>query len=333
VDPENPVTLTDPIRVVPVAGPSPDEDHQVRGCLLEPQPRLPAWFGYDEVGSALFEQITALPTYYLTRTERGLLHRHAPEMAELLDHERIAELGSGSAKKTRLLLESCLRRGARTYLPIDVDRSVLESSSALLRAELPQLRITPLRGRYEDALSWLRSCGHGPLAVAFLGSNLGNATPDERSALLGEISRTLRPGDGFLVSADLAKPGEALERCYNDPPGHRAFTQFRLNYLTRLNRRYGAEFELDDFVPEAVHNPENSTVEGFVRARTDREVPIPGLDLTLHLRRGETINVGYSAKFDGRRLVDEITARGFALRQQWVDAEARYGLYLFGRTG
>ena len=324
--------LTDPNDVIPVAGPSSDEQRHVRDCLLEPQPRLPAWFGYDEVGSALFEQITALPTYYLTRAERGLLHRHAPEMAELLDHERIAELGSGSAKKTRLLLASCLQRRARTYLPIDVDRSVLESSSALLRAELPQLRITPLWGRYEDALSWLRSCDHSPLAVAFFGSNLGNATPAERTALLGEVSRTLRPGDDFLISADLVKPSAELERCYNDPPGHRAFAQFRLNYLTQLNRRYGAEFALDDFVPEAVHNPDTSTVEGYVRARADREVPIPGLDLTLHLGRGETINVGYSAKFDSSRLIDEITARGFALREQWVDADARYGLYLFGRT-
>lgn len=325
---------TESNEIVPVIGSqgAQDQDTTVRECLQETPPRLPAWFGYDSVGSALFEQITALPTYYLTRVERGLLECHAPQMAELLGHARIAELGSGNAKKTRLLLESCTRLRETMYLPIDIDRAVLESSSAELRSALPQLRVTPLWGRYEDGLNWLRTRGDEPLAVAFLGSNLGNATPQERRALLGEIARSLRPGDDFLVSADLDKPADVLERCYNDPSGHQAFARFRLNYLTQLNRRYGADFSLDEFVPEALYKPEISTVEGNLYAQVDRTVPIPGLGLTLPLRRGDSINVGYSAKFDSHQLADDIAARGFTLRQRWLDTNTHYGIFLFRRT-
>lgn len=209
---------------------------------------------------------------------------------------------------------------------------MLESSSASLRSELPQLRVTPLWGRYEDGLRWLRTRGSAQQVIALLGSNLGNAPAHERRALLGEIARTLRLGDGFLLSADLDKPSDALERCYNDPDGHQAFAQFRLNYLTQLNQHYGAEFSLDDFVPLAVHNPRTSAVEGYLRAGKGLEVPIPGLDLTLRLRQRDVINVGYSAKFDSRRLADDVAARGFGLRQQWIDAATQYGVFLFDRT-
>ena len=321
-------------QVVPVigSGGGQGQDAAVRECLRETPPRLPAWFGYDPVGSTAFEQITALPTYYLSRVERDLLDHHAPEVAALLGNTWIAELGSGNAKKTRLLLESCARLRETTYLPIDIDRAVLDSSSAELCSALPQLRVVPLWGRYEDGLAWLRTRGDSPLVVAFLGSNLGNATLQERRALLGEITRTLRPGDDFLVSADLDKPGDVLERCYNDPGGHRAFAQFRLNYLTQLNARCGADFALDDFVPEATYDPDTSTVEGHLRAQVDRTVEIPGLDLTLHLRRGDSINVGYSAKFDSHRLTDEIAGHGFELRQRWIDTSAQYAIFLFRRT-
>uniref|UniRef100_UPI0003661E0D L-histidine N(alpha)-methyltransferase n=1 Tax=Nocardiopsis halotolerans TaxID=124252 RepID=UPI0003661E0D len=146
-------------RVVPVAdrGDTVPEDAVVRDCLRRTPPRLPPWLGYDAVGSALFEQITELPTYYLTRVERELLERHAPEMAELLACGRIAELGSGSAKKTRLLLEGCVRLRGTTYLPIDVDRGMLRSSGAALCAELDGLEVTGLWGRYEAGLDWLRT--------------------------------------------------------------------------------------------------------------------------------------------------------------------------------
>lgn len=321
------------VGVLPVAdrGEAVPEDVLVRNCLRQTPPRLPPWLGYDAVGSDLFEQITELPTYYLTRVERGLLERHSPEIAELLACGRIAELGSGSAKKTRLLLESCVRLRRTTYLPIDVDRNMLESSGAALCAELEHLEVAGLWGHYEAGLEWLRTHPGEPLAVAFLGSSFGNTTREERDALLGEIARSLGPGEGFLVSADLDKDREALEACYNDPPGYSAFADFRLNYLTQLNRRYGANFVLDDFVPRAYYNADTSTVEGCLHVRADRTVPIPGLGLTLRLSRGQFLNVGYSVKFEPQRLAREVGAHGFDLQAQWRDPEARYGLFLFRR--
>ncbi|MFD6949211.1 hypothetical protein A6A08_05510 [Nocardiopsis sp. TSRI0078] len=319
--------------VLPVAGrgDAVPEDTVVRDCLQQTPPRLPPWLGYDAVGSELFEQITELPTYYLTRVERALLEHHSPEIAELLACGRIAELGSGSAKKTRLLLESCVRLRETTYLPIDVDQSMLRSSGAALCSELDRLEVTGLWGRYEAGLDWLSTHPGEPLAVVFLGSSFGNATREERDSLLGEIARSLDPGESFLVSADLDKSREVLETCYNDPAGHSAFAGFRLNYLTQLNRRYGAGFVLDDFVPEACYNADTSTVEGRLRAQADRTVPVPGLGLTLRIPRGQFLNVGYSVKFDGRQLAREVGAHGFHLRAQWRDPEAQYGLFLFRR--
>ncbi|WP_370013109.1 L-histidine N(alpha)-methyltransferase [Nocardiopsis sp. LDBS0036] len=323
------------VRVLPLAdrGDAVPDDTVVRDCLRQSPPRLPPWLGYDAVGSALFERITELPTYYLTRVERDLLERHSAEIAELLACGRIAELGSGSAKKTRLLLESCLRLRGTAYLPIDVDRGMLESSGAALCAELDRLEVTGLWGRYEAGLDWLRTHPGEPLAVAFLGSSFGNATRGERDALLGEIARTLRPGEAFLVSADLDKGREALETCYNDPAGYSAFADFRLNYLTRLNDLYGAGFVLDDFVPEACYDADTTTVEGRLRARADQAVPVPGLGLTVRVPRGRFLNVGYSVKFDVRGLADEVGAHGFSLGARWLDPGAQYGLFLFRRDG
>lgn len=308
------------------------EDTVVRGLLQQTPPRLPPWLGYDAVGSELFEQITELPTYYLTRVERALLERHAAQIAESLGGGRIAELGSGSAKKTRLLLEHCVRLRRTTYLPIDVDQDMLRSSAATLRSELDDLEILGLWGRYESALEWLRDRAGEPLAVVFLGSSFGNATRAERGELLRGVSRCLRPGEVFMLSADLDKSAEALETCYNDPPGYAAFADFRLNYLTRLNERYGAGFVLDDFIPWAHYDADTSTVEGRLHARSDQTVPVPGLGITLRLPRGRFLNVGYSVKFDERGLAREVGAHGFGLRSQWVDREARYGLFLFQRT-
>lgn len=318
------VRLPDPGDIVP-------QDTVVRDQLRSTPPRLPPWLGYDAVGSRLFEQITDLPTYYLTRVERALLERHASEIAEALDCGRIAELGSGSAKKTRLLLENHLRLRPTTYLPIDVDESMLRSSAATLCSGLGALTVTGLWGRYEAGLEWLRSHDDEPLCVIFLGSSFGNATREERDGLLGEIARCLRPGESLLVSADLDKGREVLESCYNDPPGHSAFADFRLNHLTRLNHLYGADFVLDDFAPDAWYNPETSTVEGRLLARADRTVHVPGLGVTLHLPRGRFINVGYSVKFDERGLADEMGAHGFSPSTRWLDTEAGYGLFLFRR--
>ena len=307
-----------------------DDGTAIARCLREAVPRFPAWFGYDELGSELFESITRLPTYYLTRVERGLLRRHAAEMAEAVDCPRLVELGSGSAEKTALLLAECQRRRPTTYLPIDVSREMLDRSATALRDQVPGLRVTGLWGRYEAGLARIRADGE-PVVIAMIGSNLGNTTPAERDALLDEIAAALQPGDGFLLSVDLVKSAEQFDRCYNDPPGETAFARFRLNHLTHANRRFGAAFDVDEFDPRAAYDVAASVVEGSLHARCAQRVPVPGLGLTLSLRRGDTLNVGFSAKFDRDDLVADLAARRLHHRAEWVDPEWAYAVLLFRR--
>jgi L-histidine Nalpha-methyltransferase len=301
----------------------------LRAALAEPVPRIPPVFGYDELGSRLFEAITELPTYYLTRVEWALLRRHAGEIAEALAAEQVAELGSGSAKKTAVLLAACQARRPTTYLPVDVSREMLESSGSALTAELPGLAVTGLWGRYEQGLAHLRGRPPaGRLAVAFLGSNLGNTTPAERSALLADIAATLRPGDAFLFSVDLVKPAAVLEAAYNDPPGHSAFAPFRLNHLTHLNRRFGGDFDVARYEPRAHFDEPTGVVEGHLHADSDQLVRLPDLGVEVRVPRGGSINVGFSAKFDRAGLRAEIGAHGLAVEREWVDPDLPYAIVL-----
>jgi L-histidine N-alpha-methyltransferase len=308
-----------------------DQDAVLSG-LRESPPRIPPWFGYDELGSELFEEITELPSYYLTRVEHEILRRYAGEIAERLGSAAVAELGSGSAKKTRVLLAACTERRATTYLPIDVSREMLVASGDALTAEFPQLRVRGLWGRYEAGLASLRESDDGPVAVAFFGSNIGNFTPAERAALLQEVAATLRPGDLFLVSADLDKPGEVLENCYNDPAGMSAFVRFRQNHLAHLNRRFDGDFVLHHYYPRAHYDTATATVEGHLYATEDHTVSLKNLGVHLELRRGDSINVGFSAKFRRPEFVADVSALGFALDEQWIDPVWQYGVFLFART-
>jgi dimethylhistidine N-methyltransferase len=311
-----------------------DDGTALRAALAEPVPRIPPVFGYDERGSRLFEAITELPTYYLTRVEWDLLRRHADDIAARLDTARLAEMGSGSAKKTAVLLGACARRRPLTYLPIDVSREMLEASGRALVEQVPGLAVTGLWGRYEQGLAHLRSDrdeGDGPLVVAFLGSNMGNATEAERAVLLADIAATLRPGDGFLFSVDLLKPADVLEAAYNDPPGHDAFAGFRLNHLTHLNRRFGADFDVDRFRPLARFEPRTGMVEGHLHVLDGQRVRLPGLDVELDLARGDSINVGFSAKFDRDRLAADLADLGVEVEHEWADPQWQYTIVLARR--
>jgi L-histidine N-alpha-methyltransferase len=306
----------------------------IRACLLESPPRVLPWFGYDALGSQLFEEITELPTYFLTRVERALLETYAGEIADLLGCGQLTELGSGSAKKTRLLLAACVERRPTTYLPIDVSREMLVATGDALTADLAGLRVRGLWGRYEAALAHLRDHRDHrdePVAVAFLGSNLGNTTPAERTALLAEITATLRPGDRFLVSVDLQKPAAVFEACYNDPLDRSAFARFRLNHLTHLNRRFDCDFVLHRFYPRAHYNAATGEVEGHVYATEAQTVLLRDLELVLDLQRGDSINVGISAKFHRPTFVAEVNGFGFTLDAEWIDAVWQYGIFLFVR--
>jgi len=307
-----------------------DDRSAVLECLSEAPARIPAWYGYDAVGARLWEELSELPSYYLMRAEFGLLGRYAGEIADRLG-PRVAELGSGSAKKTRLLLAECARRRATTYLPIDVTREMLERNVAELPAAIGGLTVHGLWGRYEAGMSYLRSHRAGPLTVVFLGSNIGNTTLAERTALVSDVAATLEPGDRFLVTADLVKPASVLEEAYNDPPGASAQARFRLNQLEHFSRRFDGDVVLHRFYPRAHYVPETTTVEGHLHSTEDQTVTFRALDRTLTLRRGDRICHGHSVKFHRPDFVGAVCALGFELDAEWIDAVWQYGLFLFVR--
>jgi L-histidine N-alpha-methyltransferase len=307
-----------------------DDRSAVLECLRETPPRIPAWYGYDSVGAQLWEELSELPSYYLMRAEFGLLRRHAGEIADLLS-PCVAELGSGSAKKTRLLLAECARRRPTTYLPVDVTREMLERNAEELPAAIDGLTVHGLWGRYEAGLSYLRSHRTEPLTVLFLGSNIGNTTPAERAALFADVAQTLQPGDRFLITADLIKPPSVLEEAYNDPPGASAQARFRLNQLEHFSRRFDGDVVLHRFYPRALYVPLTTTVEGHLYATEDQTVTFRALDRTLTLRRGDRICHGHSVKFHRPDFVKGVCDFGLDLQSEWIDPVWQYGLFLFAR--
>jgi len=294
----------------------------------------PKWF-YDKVGSELFEDITRLPEYYPTRTERAILQGYAAQIVELAGTRMLVELGSGSSEKTRLLLDPMIgpdeaHRGVGVdrpgYVALDVSEDALRVACAGLVAQYPRLRVEAIRADFTHQLDVLPA---GPgRTVAFLGGTIGNFDPDERASFLTALRERLRPGDHFLLGADLVKSADVLVPAYDDAAGVTA--AFNLNVLDVLNHRLCAEFDRADFDHIAVWDPANEWIEMRLRARRDVTVRINDLDLSIRLDRGEDIRTEISAKFRRDRLTAELAAAGFTGRGWWTDERGWFSLSLWG---
>jgi dimethylhistidine N-methyltransferase len=292
------------------------------GLSRSPQKELPSKYLYDPIGSGLFELITLLPEYGLTRAEERILHAHAEEVFDRLGPvSMVAELGSGSGRKTRLLLEACARRNHATYYPIEISATALAQCEREL-GDIERLGIVGMEREYLHGLRDVavqRGDGATPLLVLFLGSTIGNFEREAAVRFLAEIRACLRPGDGLLLGADLDKPRQQMLDAYDDALGITA--AFNLNLLLRLNRELGANFDLRQFKHEARFNKAMRAVEMHLRSLTHQTVEIPGAALTLTLQAGETIWTEISHKY----LADEVMAMGaqagFQTRAQWRDEE------------
>jgi L-histidine Nalpha-methyltransferase len=301
----------------------------VRAGLLAYPKRLPPWLFYDARGSALFEEITRLPEYYPTRTERAILTAHADEMVEAAGvPASLIELGAGSASKTRVIITALLaRRPTATYMPVDVSPTALAGAARRLRLRFPTLAVTPVAAKYPDELSFLRAAPE-PRLVLFLGSNIGNYEPADGTSLLRAIRRRLAPRDSLLLATDLRKDPALLVPAYDDSAGVTA--RFNKNVLVRLNRQLGARFELDLFRHLARWNARASRIEMHLESLADQVVPIPSLGLTVHLRAGERIHTESSYKFTRRTVARMLGAAGFTPRRTWTDPRGWFALHLAG---
>ena len=298
----------------------------VAGLSKTPKSLPPQYF-YDDRGSQLFEQICTLPEYYPTRTETWILRQYAGEIARHIGASELVELGSGSSTKTRLLLDAFLGLGhSLRYVPVDVSGGILEESARQLGADYPSLQVRGLVGTYEQALAQMQPTPWPARTIAFLGSTLGNFSPEECDRFFEQITAVLEAGDYFLLGIDLQKPQPILEAAYNDSQGVTA--AFNLNMLAHLNWRFGGNFYLSSFDHEAIYNHSESQIEMYLHCRQTHDVYLEGLDLEVEFAEGESILTEISRKFNLETMQQYLQARGLKLVRAFTDPQQWFGLLL-----
>ena len=299
-----------------------------RGLSSDPKYLFPKYL-YDELGSRLFEAICEVDEYYLTRAEDEILTTHAEEIvASIPDCDRLIELGSGSAVKTRKIIEALIgQRGELVFVPVDISASALAESSHSLLDSYPELRIDAYAADYFQALDALQLSDEKPVLVLFLGSNIGNFEPAEALNFMRTIRRVLRPGDALLLGADLKKDRAVLEAAYDDSLG--VTRSFIVNELERINRELGANFDLWAFGLRSVYNEALGRIEVNLESLRPQTVEVRGLELTVDFKAGERIHVENAYKFDLDDLRRLGNQSGFDLERTWLDKKERFSSNLF----
>jgi dimethylhistidine N-methyltransferase len=308
--------MTDRFALIERAVARSDFAADVRRCLTaKPKTLLPIYF-YDALGSALFDAICELPEYYVTRAETSILTAAAPEIVSAFGTPvRLVELGSGSAKKTRLLFDAL--GGDFEYVPVDVDRTMLEKTSHTLLYDYPQLRITAICSDFRKPSLALEGALRDDMrnVVLFLGSTIGNLDLDEAIFMLRDLRSALHDGDALFLGADLRKPKSVLEPAYDDALGVTA--AFNLNLLQRINRELGGNFNLSQFAHLAFYDEERGRVEMHLVAREPQTVRIGDYEVTFDA--GETIHTENSYKYDDATLEKIARESGFSIERKWTD--------------
>ncbi len=305
----------------------------VQGLTATPKTLSP-WLFYDEAGSQLFEQITLLPEYYLTRTERGIFSDHAAEMLDQAAGDQtltLLELGAGTATKTGILLAAAVeRQGEVVYQPVDVSESALEEARENIETNIPGVTVLSQVADYTaEPLHLQREPGVRALAL-YIGSSIGNFAPRDAQDVLRNLRSQLQPGDCLLLGTDLAKDETTLLAAYNDASGTTA--AFNLNVLVRLNRELGADFNLDEFTHKAIWNAAESRIEMHLISNATQTIWIPANTgspaVKLEFAEGETIHTENSYKFTTATVASLVQSAGFTPVQTWHDADTLFAVTL-----
>ncbi|MEM7442982.1 MAG: L-histidine N(alpha)-methyltransferase [Pseudomonadota bacterium] len=291
------------------------------GLSAQPKTLEPKYF-YDDAGSALFEQITDLPEYYLTRAETEILSTRASEMAGIIGPDaELVELGSGASVKTRLLLSALADPGA--YIPIDISADHMEAAAKTLRALHPGLAVRPVAADFSLPLALPNPMTSGRRVLFFPGSTIGNLEPDEARIFLERMRHETR-SDMLIIGVDLRKERHVLEAAYDD--ADRVTAAFNLNLLVRINRELGGEFEIDAFKHEARYNDTAGRVEMHLVSLSDQTVAIGSFDADF--KAGESIHSENSYKYtlDGFQALAR--EGGWKSRDVWTDSRQRFSVHL-----
>ena len=297
----------------------------VRAGLTSTPKVLPPKYFYDARGSELFDQITRLPEYYPTRTERAILDAHVADIAAATGAETLIELGSGTSEKTRILLNAVRDSGSlRRFIPFDVDSGTLRAAGRAIEREYPGIEIEAVCGDFEEHLGKIPRVGRR--MVVFLGSTIGNLTPGPRAEFLATLSDTLQPGDSLLLGTDLVKDAGRLVAAYDDSAGVTA--AFNRNVLAVVNRELGADFDLAAFAHVARWNADEERIEMWLRAGAPQRVRIDALDVTVDFADGEEMLTEVSCKFRPDGVAAELAAAGLRAAHWWTDPAGDFGLAL-----
>ncbi len=310
---------------VPCSSPADTLAGAVASGLGSREKSLPCRFFYDETGSRLFERICALPEYYPTRTEEGILRRNASDIVAAGAGVSLSEFGSGSSVKTRILIEALLeRQDELLYVPIDISLEFLEESARALLERYRGLWMTAIGGEYNDAIPYLPAHS-GPRLILFLGGNIGNLDWPAATRFLRRVRRTMRPDDRLLVGFDQLKSPSIITAAYNDSAGVTA--AFNKTLLARINRELGGGFDLDSFEHQAPFVEERARVE----MRRDQVVRVSALDRTFAFSRNESIHTENCHKYTLETFAELASAAGLEVCESWSDDRHWFRLALLGR--
>jgi len=306
----------------------------VRSGLTATPKYLPCRYFYDDEGCRLFQAICELPEYYLTRTELAILRAHVEAILRSLPPAVVlVELGSGDARKTRVLIEALTRRqGSLLYVPIDISRTALvESARALLRA-YPDLTVVAVAAEYDDGLPYVPEVvGDRPKLLLWLGSSIGNFDPPDAVAFLRRVRQVMTPEDAFLVGMDLHKDRAVLEPAYDDAQGVTA--RFNRNLLARINRELGGHFDVAAFRHRALYNEADRRIEMYLVSERDQQVAVDALGLTVTFAAGEAVHTENSYKYTFQDIESITGAAGFRRAGQWLDERRYFSVNLLRPAG
>jgi dimethylhistidine N-methyltransferase len=304
---------------------------EISYSLNQKQKSISPKFFYDIKGSELFDKICDLPEYYLTRTETSLLKKIGSELKKFVsDDMRLVELGSGSAVKTRLLLDVLTNIQNKTeYFPIDISDILQESSQKLLE-DYENLSITGVIDIYESGLEFIEKYDDTPNLIAFLGSSFGNFAPEFGFALLQKISSIMKSDDLFFIGLDLVKDKKVLENAYDDSKGITA--SFNLNILSRINDELHANFDLSQFAHHSVYNENKQRIEMYLRSLEDQKVEIKKSSLELDFQKDELIHTEHSHKYSIPQIEKMMYKAGLKIEKIWQDTTKPYAIFLASKN-
>jgi len=292
--------------------------------------RLPSWLFYDAAGSRLFDQITRIPEYYVTRTERAILTDNASEIIERAAKDqalRLVELGAGSADKTRLLLNAAVERQDTVfYEPVDVSASALVEAQMRIEDEIPGVIVCPRVQDYTHDLELDSTLPSERRLVLYIGSSIGNFEPGEALLLMERVRAALDSGDSILLGVDLVKDEAVLQAAYDDTSGVTA--AFNRNVLVRLNRELDADFNPSTFAHRAIWNREASRMEMHLVSANPQDVWLPGIDLRVRFEAGESIHTENSYKYRPGDAEGLLSKAGFTPEATWTDARGWFAVVL-----